>query len=709
MFTELSQWLGGISGQVLQWVAAHPHWAYAAVFLTALLESLAIVGLFVPGAVLMFGTGALVAGGGLALGPALLWAAAGAVAGDGLSFWLGRRYHQRLRVLWPFRRYPELVNRGVAFFSHHGGKSVLFARFVGPVRPILPAVAGMLEMPPARFFLANLASALLWAPAYILPGMVFAASLALAAEVAGRLAVLLVLLLAVALTGFWLMHHLVRWIQPRAAFLIGRALDWSRRHPRIRPLAGALLEPDHPEARGLAVLTLIFGLATLSLAWIATVSLTGADRLVYEGLQALRTPAGDWLLTAVTELADTPVILATLAAALAWLCLRGHCRAALHWATAMATTAVLSQLLKTLTEVARPISLYSGASSFSFPSSHTSASTVLFGFLAVLVARELRPSKHWLPYVLATLVVGPVAFSRLYLGAHWLSDVLAGLMLGLMNLSLFGIAYRRHPAPPLPWRGLTLVFLAVWLGFGGWHVARALDNDLARYRPQQETLKLTTAGWWTQDWQRLPAFRLDLADSHRYPLNLQLAGAPGSLTEALAARGWSRPPDPRWTDLLLWLAPAAAAESLPVLPQVHDGRYEALRLVRPAIGGGLWVVRLWRSRFALEDGTPLWVGSAARLVPHRALGLLTWLRTRPDFDAALRTLEADLSSGPLETAVRRRPATAEGEESGRKTILLRWYGCTAAFNPVGCAPCAAAPPNSTTAGSARPTRYRQLQ
>jgi membrane protein DedA with SNARE-associated domain len=44
-------------------------------------------------------------------------------------------------------------------------------RFFGPIRAIVPLVAGLLHMPPHRFYIANVLSALIWAPAYLLPGM----------------------------------------------------------------------------------------------------------------------------------------------------------------------------------------------------------------------------------------------------------------------------------------------------------------------------------------------------------------------------------------------------------------------------------------------------------------------------------------------------------------------------------------------------------
>ena len=94
----------------LNWITAHHAWAGLAVFLISLSESLVIVGLFVPGVAMMFGIGTLVAMGALNLWVTLACAAAGAVAGDGISYWLGYHYKDRLRDMWPFRRYPALMD-----------------------------------------------------------------------------------------------------------------------------------------------------------------------------------------------------------------------------------------------------------------------------------------------------------------------------------------------------------------------------------------------------------------------------------------------------------------------------------------------------------------------------------------------------------------------------------------------------------------------
>jgi len=86
---------------LLAFITHHSALAYGTVFLISLSESLALVGLIVPGTVIMFGVGAIVATGSLGLKPVLLLAAAGAVVGDGISLWLGHHYQEELRRIWP--------------------------------------------------------------------------------------------------------------------------------------------------------------------------------------------------------------------------------------------------------------------------------------------------------------------------------------------------------------------------------------------------------------------------------------------------------------------------------------------------------------------------------------------------------------------------------------------------------------------------------
>jgi membrane protein DedA with SNARE-associated domain len=94
---------------------------------------------------------------------------AGAVLGDSISFWLGQKFGPVLPRLWPFRSHPDLLTRGIVFFERYGGSSVFVGRFIGPLRAVVPLAAGMMHMPTARFYAANILSAVVWAPALVFP------------------------------------------------------------------------------------------------------------------------------------------------------------------------------------------------------------------------------------------------------------------------------------------------------------------------------------------------------------------------------------------------------------------------------------------------------------------------------------------------------------------------------------------------------------
>lgn len=156
--------------ELQNWIIQNPQWAGFAVFSISMCESLAVVGLFIPGIAAMTLIGYLASEGILRLVPTLVYAILGAIAGDGISYYIGRRFKNHLPRYWPFSRFPQWLDRGKKFFLQHGTKSIVIGRFVGPVRPFIPVVAGMMAMRPNIFLFANVISAVLWAPIYMLPG-----------------------------------------------------------------------------------------------------------------------------------------------------------------------------------------------------------------------------------------------------------------------------------------------------------------------------------------------------------------------------------------------------------------------------------------------------------------------------------------------------------------------------------------------------------
>jgi len=159
---------------VVNWVAGHPNYASVVVFLVSLAESLVVVGLFIPGFLFMGAIGSLIHLGAIGMLSTMLSAILGAICGDSISFWVGHNFKRRLYLKWPFYKFPQWLRRGRLFFMRHGGLSIIIGRFVGPVRPFIPVVAGIMSMSPRKFFAANVISAVCWAPVYILPGFALA-------------------------------------------------------------------------------------------------------------------------------------------------------------------------------------------------------------------------------------------------------------------------------------------------------------------------------------------------------------------------------------------------------------------------------------------------------------------------------------------------------------------------------------------------------
>ena len=135
-----SAWLTDLTA----WLSANPGWLSLALFSTAFIESLAIAGILVPGVALLFTISVMAAQIDMPLMEVLVWAGLGAIAGDTLSFAIGRLLQGRLTSVWPLSRYPEQINKAEDFFQQHGGKSVIIGRFVGPLRPVTPMIAGAL-------------------------------------------------------------------------------------------------------------------------------------------------------------------------------------------------------------------------------------------------------------------------------------------------------------------------------------------------------------------------------------------------------------------------------------------------------------------------------------------------------------------------------------------------------------------------------------
>ena len=145
--------------------ARHP--AFPSRLASLFSESFAGVSDLIPGFALLLALGGVIGASDSGLLPALLGAALGAVGGDWISWWLGRRYHHQILHVWPFRRFEAQIEKALHFFHRWGAWAVFFGRFLGPFRATVPLVAGMSKLEFRPFMIASLSSALIWATALL--------------------------------------------------------------------------------------------------------------------------------------------------------------------------------------------------------------------------------------------------------------------------------------------------------------------------------------------------------------------------------------------------------------------------------------------------------------------------------------------------------------------------------------------------------------
>lgn len=633
---------------VLDWISRHPVAAGLVIFLIAFLDALLIVGVAVPAAPLLIAVGALVGLGHIDPAYAIACATAGAFLGDGVSYLAGRRYGDSLRQRWPFAQNPEWLERGDRAFRRHGMKSLVIGRFVGAVRPFIPAIAGMVRMPAPNYIAATAFAALLWSLAFLLPGWLLGASLDLVAAVAGRLAIVIGLVLALVAAIWGLVFYVWRWMAPRTHDLLAQLLAWSHRHPVLGRYSAALIDPKQRESPSL----LVFAAGLLLAAWgffelLASVGAGLApshlDLAVHQAMFGLRHPLADPVMGFFASLGDLVVLGPAVALVAAWLFWRRRPIAAWHWIAAPAFALVGAWVLGALIDLPKPPAA-TAVAGFSFPSQPVMLATVVYGFLAVLVAREWPGPRLW-PYVLGALLVGLLGFSRLYLGAHWLSDVLAGICLGVVWVTVLGIAYRRRVVRSFWARPVTAIFFGTVLLVGGWHAGRSAESMVAAFDPPEARRVVDTTLWLQGDPRLgLPARRTELRSRDAWPLNVHYAGSLEALAAHLQTRGWERLEPGDWRGLLMMLNDHARPDNLPVMPSTHGGHAESLLIGLPVDARGERVVlRLWHAPYRLDgSGQALWLGTVQSLrFASRGDGFVRYWRAQPEEQAARESLAAD--------------------------------------------------------------------
>jgi membrane-associated protein len=166
LFTELDAALAEI-------IQRHGQWTYLILFAIVFAETGLVVTPFLPGDSLLFAAGALAAQGGLSVPLMMVLLFVAAVIGDAVNYHVGKwigppAFSGKYRFL--NKTHLEKTQR---FFEKHGGKAIIYARFVPIVRTFAPFVAGVGTMSYGRFLAFNVIGAVLWVVGFVGAGALF--------------------------------------------------------------------------------------------------------------------------------------------------------------------------------------------------------------------------------------------------------------------------------------------------------------------------------------------------------------------------------------------------------------------------------------------------------------------------------------------------------------------------------------------------------
>jgi membrane protein DedA with SNARE-associated domain len=617
--------MSDIISPLLQWLNDHPQLAGLVTFLISATESIAIIGTIVPGSIMMTALGTLAGAGVIPLWPTILWAILGAIVGDGISYWIGHYFKERLPLLWPFRSHPALLKTGEKFFHKYGSMSVFIGRFVGPVRALVPMIAGMLGMKPWKFTIANVTSAIGWAPAYMLPGILLgAASLELPPDIAVHVILVLLLITLFVMMCLWFIYKLFQLIHEQTT----QVQNWIWRGLKSRyfsPITVLLKHHDSHKTHGQLTLALFFIFTAILFICLALyIQVVGPSNIMvneamfhfFRGI-SIRSNSLDSVMIDITLLGQKQVLLPVVIILFGWLVICKRWRAAFHTLALGVLAAGSIYVIKHLLKSPRPWGIFTNTETFSMPSGHTTLAATLYIGLAFLIASSLRPNRRWPIYTVALLITFAIGISRLYLGAHWFTDVLGALLLSATLLMMVIISYQRQVEKPVNPVGILLVSIVTlcitYTFFHHKHIEQLKVNYTQLNWP---TAEINMHNWWEKN-ESLPAYRVSLFGFPSSQINIEWVGNIDKIRETLTKEGWSKPPARDWISTVHRITGISSAEYLPmVAPQYLDNRPALVMTRWGADEENMLVIRLWdANRTIKENNLTLWVGNIG-IVPR---------------------------------------------------------------------------------------------
>ena len=645
---------------------------------SALLETTIGIGLILPGSTIILFLGALSARGYLDVGDLIWFSVLGAIIGDNVNYYLGKKYGAKwLKDGFWFLK-AKHIEKARYFMNAHGAKSIFLGRFIPSVKEVVPFIAGSVKMNRRTFMFWNVLGAIGWGFEWVLTGYIFAQSLSIAELWLSRAGLFLALLFI--LSGIL---YFFKWLiikKGRQFFTIASSLwksvkeavlnndyvvQWMRKHQRSISFLQARLDMSVFSGLPLSILTLAF-VYVLALFAGAVEDLITADPIVAADIRianllaAFRTDALTNVFSWITLLGKSQVILGFIAVsvALVWLWRKNYYILPLF--IAVIGSEAFTYLGKLAFHRSRPEIAVYAEHSFSFPSGHATIAVAFYGFLGYLLIRFASSWRKKVNLFFAgILIILAIGLSRIYLGVHYLSDVWSGYLIGAMWLIIaitfsewLGHKNRKDKslspigaARPISF-GLVLIAILFYVGF-----AINYHPPLASVPSNKAVIVSNSIDVFANEQMK---YTETLIGEKQEPVNcIFLAKDDRHIVGALQQAGWVVTDK---ADISSFIKAVKATilktpySSAPISPSFWNAKIQDLSFAKAADRNAFsnaHHVRIWRTNSLLKNGNSIYVGMANANDGFK-WGVIP--KMIPDIDAERELLYQDLNlSGKIKS------------------------------------------------------------
>ncbi|MCK9293907.1 MAG: LssY C-terminal domain-containing protein [Desulfobulbaceae bacterium] len=611
---------------------------YWLAFLAALSETTVGIGLIIPGSTIILLLGALSARGYFDTGDLIWFAVIGAIAGDNVNYYLGRKYGSKWLKdgFWLVK--ANHMDNAKHFLDAHGARSIFFGRFIPSVKEVVPFMAGSLRMSRKTFMLWNVLGGAGWGFVWVLAGYIFAQSLNLAQLWLSRAGLFFAFLL---ISGGIL--YLLKWLLARkgkqfltmvislcrsgkeAAINNEHMRPWLQKHQRIISFLQARFDTTRFSGLTLSLSVLGFVYVLALFAGVVEDLITSdpiiiADSRIANLFFVFRTAGLTTVFTWITLLGKSQVVLAFIFIAVVILRLWRKEYCTLPLVVAVAGSETFTYLGKLAFHRPRPELAVYAEHSYSFPSGHATIAVAFYGFAGYLLIRFCQSWNRKVNIFVSTIIIiMAIGASRIYLGVHYISDVWSGYLVGAMWL-IIGVSFcewishgQGDGQALSPARGARpvsfLLVISAVLFYAGF--AMNYHPPLAAAPSHGAVVVSESTDIFTSEKMR---YTETLTGEKQEPINfIFLAGNDSRLVAALQQAGWILTDQEnvssflRAVKALILQTPHPAA---PISPSFWNGRIQDISFAQ--VAGPNWLsnarhVKIWRTNFSLKNGNTIYV------------------------------------------------------------------------------------------------------